>query len=479
APRMSEGLKKEVVEWTFPGDGAGHIPNIEKINGNESSVESESSDYVISIEKELEKFSWVGSKKWPSCSIFKIPKGLRGIDSDSYTPKIISIGPVHRSQPHLMPMEQHKWRFLSRMLARTQRSLEDYVVPVSELKDRARDCYPLRTEDEICDKAFVQMLLLDACFIVELLLAFHHGYVSLGYPQDDPIFAARGLLKWIQRDLLLLENQIPLFVVDRVFQLTASCGSSVATLAIGFFQSAIPGYVKNPDARAASSGDIKEEELHLLGVVWRCIVPSPWLAMRSPNTAAKPDAKFYQTMLQPVSTLRDSGVKFVKKKSARLTEVEFDLERGTLYIPPLVIDDSISIFLNLTAFEQCYPHCHDEMSLYVTLLDALIDSPRDVAYLQHKGIIDNRLGSDAAVAELFNRICREIVVDPIQGSHFTDLADKMNRHLAKSWPAWKVSLKREHFRHPWSILSVAAAVILLFLTIMQVVYAMIAYHLPP
>ncbi|KAL5996413.1 hypothetical protein ACLOJK_026491 [Asimina triloba] len=409
--------------------------------------------------------------------------GLTAQSSKSQKAFEISTRALHRSQPHLMPMEQHKQRFLARVLARTQRSVDYYVVPVSEFKDPARHCYAWRTEGEIDDTAFVQMLLLDTCFIVELLLAIRDGYVSLGYPQDDPIFAARGLLKWIQRDLLLLENQIPLCVVNEVLALITGRPLSIATLALRFFESAIPGYVENPDACAASIG-----EPHLLGVVWKCIVPSPWLRkpckfvkkkFKENHFEGNTDAKFYQAMLRPVSTLRDSGVKFVKKEAAKLTEVEFDLKRGTLYIPPLVIDDSISIFLNLTAFEQCYPRCHDEMSLYVTLLDALIDSPRDVAYLQHKGIIDNRLGSDEAVAKLFNCICREIVVDSIRGSHFADLAHKVDRHLGKRWPGWKVSLKQEYFRHPWSILSVAAAVILLFLTIMQVVYAMIAYHLPP
>jgi hypothetical protein len=38
-------------------------------------------------------------------------------------------------------------------------------------------------------------------------------------PRNDPVFAMRGSMHSIQRDMIMLENQLPLFVLDRLLGL--------------------------------------------------------------------------------------------------------------------------------------------------------------------------------------------------------------------------------------------------------------------
>ena len=141
---------------------------------------SERSDsVVISIDKKLRGLSPVSSNH----CIFKVPNQLRMIKEQAYEPQVISIGPYHHGKPHLKAMEEHKKRYLQRFLKRrADNSLPRLVEAMQELEKRVRSCYsePVSlTKDK-----FVEMMVFDGCFIVELLLWFNGGHQAL----QDPVF---------------------------------------------------------------------------------------------------------------------------------------------------------------------------------------------------------------------------------------------------------------------------------------------------
>ncbi|XXG72856.1 hypothetical protein AAC387_Pa07g1861 [Persea americana] len=108
-------------------------------------------------------------------------------------------------------MEEYKWRCLDDILSRSgEGSLEMYLAAVKELEERARKCYseviPLDSN------SFAEMMVLDACFMIEFFRRDNN---------EDPIFQLKWLkLALMEEDIMMmLENQIPFFILHRLFNL--------------------------------------------------------------------------------------------------------------------------------------------------------------------------------------------------------------------------------------------------------------------
>jgi hypothetical protein len=104
----------------------------------------------------------------PECCIFRVHTQLRKVNEKAYEPQLLAIGPYHRGKDDLRLMEEHKLRYLQLLLQRrNESSVETYIKAMRELEERAREFYaePISlTSDE-----FVEMMLLDGFFIIELL----------------------------------------------------------------------------------------------------------------------------------------------------------------------------------------------------------------------------------------------------------------------------------------------------------------------
>ncbi|KAM0984577.1 hypothetical protein EV2_012359 [Malus domestica] len=79
----------------------------------------------------------------------------------------------------------------------------------------------------------------------------------------------------------------------------------------------------------------------------------------------------------------------------------------------VVMDDTIeSMFLNLIVLERFHVGAGNKVTLYMFFLDNIIDNVGDVALLHAKCIIQNTLGSDKAIVNLFNSLSKDITLDP-------------------------------------------------------------------
>ncbi|WRX29182.1 Protein of unknown function DUF247 [Theobroma cacao] len=77
---------------------------------------------------------------------------------------------------------------------------------------------------------------------------------------------------------------------------------------------------------------------------------------------------------------------------------------ATMKIPTFVVEDYTErLFRNLIAYEL-YEEGSTYVIDYVTLMDTLIDSAKDVQLLRFSGIIENMLGDDEAVAQMLNKL---------------------------------------------------------------------------
>lgn len=466
------------------------------INGDQQKPPQES-EWVVSIKERLEQASHddvAGS--WSKICVYRLPHFLRDQGDDrAYIPQVVSIGPYHRGRRRLMPMDRHKWRGLHRMLKRKNHSISMYLDAMKDIEDRARACYegPLN----LTSNEFVEMLVLDGCFILELFRGYTEGFEKLGYERNDPIFAMRGMMYSIRRDMMMIENQAPLFVLDRLLELQIrgerKVKGLIVELALVFFDPLCP--IDEPltareklklenslHASAIAFDPLSDDAgLHCLDVFRRSLLrrgpeppPRHWFKKCSRRNLAD---KRRTQLIHCVRDLREAGIKFKKRKTDRFWDIKF--KNGILHIPRLLIHDGTkSLFLNLVAFEQCHLDASNDITAYVVFMDNLIDSAEDVNYLHYCGIIEHWLGNDAEVADMFNHICQEVVFD-INDSYLANVSEEVNKSYNHRWNAWKASLKHKYFYNPWAVISFLAAVFLLLLTAAQTFYSAYGYYRPP
>jgi len=355
-----------------------------------------------------------------------------------------------------------------------------------------------------------ECLVLDGTFVLELFrgaLDGGKGFVDdLGYSRHDPIFAMRGAMHAVRNDMILLENQIPLFVLDLLLGIQLGHPEqtgAVASLAVRFFDPLMPtdAPLLRKDrsklessagaAEAAAAFDpLSDPMLHCLDVFRRSLLraglqpmppPPARLWLKKWSGLRRVADKRRQQFVHCVSELREAGIRCRRHNTDRFWDIKFD--NGVLQIPRILIHDGTkSLFLNLIAFEQCHMDIAtpggNNITSYAIFMDNLINSAEDVKYLHDRGIIEHWLGSDAEVADLFNRLCDEVVFD-IYDSYLSGLSDQVNRYYEYKWSTWVASLKHNYFSNPWAIVSVVAAVFLLLLTTMQTFYSAYSYYRPP
>ncbi|CAA0385423.1 unnamed protein product [Arabidopsis thaliana] len=400
-------------------------------------------DWVISITDKLEQAHRDDDTTlWGKLCIYRVPYYLQENDNKSYFPQTVSLGPYHHGKKRLRSMDRHKWRAVNRVLKRTNQGIKMYIDAMRELEEKARACYegPL----SLSSNEFIEMLVLDGCFVLELFRGAVEGFTELGYARNDPVFAMRGSMHSIQRDMSKLENSL---ARDKSFDPFADMG-----------------------------------ELHCLDVFRRSLLrsspkPEPRLTRKRWSRNTRVADKRRQQLIHCVTELKEAGIKFRRRKTDRFWDIQF--KNGYLEIPRLLIHDGTkSLFLNLIAFEQCHIDSSNDITSYIIFMDNLIDSHEDVSYLHYCGIIEHWLGSDSEVADLFNRLCQEVVFDT-EDSYLSRLSIEVNRYYDHKWNAWRATLKHKYFNNPWAIVSFCAAVILLVLTFSQSFYAVYAYYKPP
>ncbi|KAI3897549.1 hypothetical protein MKW92_004915, partial [Papaver armeniacum] len=202
------------------------------------------------------------------CCIHRVPdKFHKMTEPSAYIPEVLSIGPYHRGKESLKAMEDQKLSYMhtllnlkakmkfgeeeeQRVLEEKEREgeevvrrqvqgrdvedvittariiqsewpgltsapsgwviiLKDCIEAIKKMETEIRECYsdPIELESE----EFIEMIVVDGLFIIEHLRRLHmkHNDIGTGRHAVD--------LYW---DILLMENQLPIFVLEHLFILT-------------------------------------------------------------------------------------------------------------------------------------------------------------------------------------------------------------------------------------------------------------------
>ena len=90
--------------------------------------------------------------------------------------------------------------------------LEDFVNVLKEKE--ARLCNSYEETIELCNDKFLEIIMVDAAFIIELMMRYH---ILPSTHEKDRIFYKPWLIRKIMDDILLLENQLPFFILESIF----------------------------------------------------------------------------------------------------------------------------------------------------------------------------------------------------------------------------------------------------------------------
>jgi Plant protein of unknown function len=150
-----------------------------------------------------------------SVTIFRLPGWYHvNINKELCEPIMLAIGPYHHGKESLRTMEEHKWFTLRDFLARNKNvGFEVYLQAMRSIEAQARQCYSETVNMGSDD--FVMMLLLDGCFILE----WFKKLLNLDLYLKDTIFGVGWIGNYMLYDMLLLENQLPFFVIHKLFVL--------------------------------------------------------------------------------------------------------------------------------------------------------------------------------------------------------------------------------------------------------------------
>uniref|UniRef100_A0A0E0JK67 Uncharacterized protein n=1 Tax=Oryza punctata TaxID=4537 RepID=A0A0E0JK67_ORYPU len=386
-------------------------------------------------------------------TIFRVP---------AYQPDLLraahGVRPYYHGVAALRAMEFHKWRYLQDLLPRSRRAggegtaavtASALVAEVRPLEAQARACYSERTAGMDSDY-FVRMLLLDGCFILEFLFKWYTK-------QADALCDVGWGLTLVAADLLLMENQFPFFVLERLQSL------DLLNLLVEFIGDGEP--IKRP------SGDWKVR--HLLHLYYECFVPNrtPPRGRRSARSGRRTPTTRAPQAIPCATEMRDAGVKFVVRRSRPADagetayDVVFDDSGGVMEIPAILIDDARRPLLaNLIAFEQSQG---DEKA---GLRGADEPAHRDCAR-RRAAPTARRRGEPAGqrreeAARFFNRLGD---IDPVDydTQAFAGLYEDVTRYCGTWRHRHMAGLRRNYFASPWSAISVVVAAFVVVLTATQ------------
>ncbi|XP_024026321.1 UPF0481 protein At3g47200 [Morus notabilis] len=337
------------------------------------------------------------------CCIYTVPGRLRLANATTYTPRVVSIGPLHHGEESLRAMEKYKMLYLKSFLERTKMSLKDYIELVRKREQKVRNQYAENFESTSSNK-FVEMILVDTAFVIEVLCKNHSKELV---EENDLIFNRPWKVKEVREDMMLLENQLPFFMLEDVL--------SLAKIRVS---------LGNNNEKLVS---LSSEQISLIKLTVGICFPN---------------------------YLHKARVKCEVGSSRNLFDIQF--RNRVLVIPQLQIRSSTqSFFLNLLAFEQCrLRNCY--ISNYFFILDRLIDTTSDGQLLGQSGVIESKLSDNQEVVASINHLAL--------GSfwrrkrfHFNELCDGLNAHYANPWNNWITTIIHNHFSSPLTIFVVTTA----------------------
>ncbi|KAG7637782.1 hypothetical protein ISN45_At02g022740 [Arabidopsis thaliana x Arabidopsis arenosa] len=413
---------------------------------------------------------WSSSVRPEFCCIYRVPDRLRKVNLEAYTPQMLLIGPLHHSKKaealkryktdlrylNYLNMELHKKKCLDSIADIYGDQLVKEFRKIIEINEKfIRDSYAESTI-WINTKDFVEMILHDSVFI--LLFFIQTGSTLNFSKKEDILFNQSRLINAtaILEDLILLENQLPYALLEKLFEPFSSNVNTKETF-------------RDITLRAFRfEGKIKEEvRFQHFTDLFRCVRVSTLSLTEEQINIAKNEPPKSRKIMYNADKLDSAGVNFVNVDEENDLSLVITFKDGILKMPCFTVEDNTErVVRNLMALEQCHYPRTTFVCDYISFLDFLINTDQDVDLLAKKGIVKNWLGHQESVTEMVNKLCLGLVDF---GSHYSDVVENLNKHYDNRLNRSVGTLRRVYFKDLWTGTATVAAVVLLVLTLIQTV----------
>ncbi|KVH87562.1 Protein of unknown function DUF247, plant [Cynara cardunculus var. scolymus] len=124
--------------------------------------------FLVAKEKERRNH-----RKKLSPSIYIVDSTLRNLSPNSFKPRVVAIGPLHKEDEELQDIESHKVTYLLDLFLRLpsmpDRKMDECIQRVYAKVEQIRACYAGEMKD-YDDGEVAKMMVIDGCFVLEFIL---------------------------------------------------------------------------------------------------------------------------------------------------------------------------------------------------------------------------------------------------------------------------------------------------------------------
>ncbi|XP_010417325.1 PREDICTED: putative UPF0481 protein At3g02645 [Camelina sativa] len=223
--------------------------------------------WVIDVRKSLDAELEEHDLEQVTVSIFNVPKALMCSHPDSYTPHRVSIGPYHCLKPELHEMERYKLMIARKIRNQSNSSFRfhDLVERLQSMEVKIRACY--HKYIAFNGETLLWIMAVDSSFLIEFLKIY-------SFKKVETLINRVGHNE-ILRDIMMIENQIPLFVLRKTleFQLESieSADDILVSVLTGLCRDLSPLVISFDDHEILKAQF--HECNHILDFLYQMIVP--------------------------------------------------------------------------------------------------------------------------------------------------------------------------------------------------------------
>ncbi|KAL5722038.1 hypothetical protein ACHQM5_005608 [Ranunculus cassubicifolius] len=234
--------------------------------------------WVIQLRKTLDD-DFEQEEDIPVC-IFNVPKALMTYNPEFYIPQMVSIGPYHHIRQEIKEMERYKLAAAKRTQKRFQnRKFNSFVEELTKLERRIRGCYHMYLDFNLDTLAW--MMAVDTSFLLEVLQAQATSVkegkrlnrVSTRMSHLVDYSGKKSSYNAILRDIIMLENQVPLFVLRKMLEFEHSslqlADEVLSSMLLALCRELSPFDIKDCPSPSTEIPEIS----HLLGFLYQTIIP--------------------------------------------------------------------------------------------------------------------------------------------------------------------------------------------------------------